>query len=410
MMILSLFLVFIAAAIIGGQVNRGIYRLAYDHRPIGPWSKPAEKVPLRIWFDRIPIVGWWTLRRESSIHGDGFWFRPMLIELFMAIGLTALYAAEISGQLLPIQFIDRAADWQTILHSQFIAHAILISLMIVATFIDFDEQTIPDSITIPGTLIGLGLMWTLPSCALIVADFVGRNAPPTLGFMQLSQPYRMPLWVDGPKGLGLALAIYAVWCFALLDRRWYGRRGVKLALYLIICRIYRKDDGVKIGVIALLGSIAIVAAWAGGGERWQSLLTALCGVAGGAGTVWAIRIVGKVALGVEAMGFGDVTLMGMVGAFIGWQAASLAFFLAPFAGILVAVFQWIVVRETRLAYGPYLCLATLGIILTWSRLWPEWAADIYALGPYLAAIFVSLLALMYVLLLGMRLLRRLFGG
>ena len=37
----------------------------------------------------------------------------------------------------------------------FFAHAILVVLMVAATFIDFDEQTIPDVITIPGTLIAL---------------------------------------------------------------------------------------------------------------------------------------------------------------------------------------------------------------------------------------------------------------
>ena len=33
------------------------------------------------------------------------------------------------------------------------------------------------------------------------------------------------------------------------------------------------------------------------------------------------------------MGFGDVNLMGMIGAFMGWQAAVLTFFLAPFFGL-----------------------------------------------------------------------------
>ena len=41
------------------------------------------------------------------------------------------------------------------IHAQFIAHAVLIALMLIATFIDFDEKTIPDWITIPGTLLGL---------------------------------------------------------------------------------------------------------------------------------------------------------------------------------------------------------------------------------------------------------------
>ena len=46
---------------------------------------------------------------------------------------------------------------------QCLSHLILVSLMIVATFIDFDEQTIPDEITVTGTVVGLVLAALLPA-------------------------------------------------------------------------------------------------------------------------------------------------------------------------------------------------------------------------------------------------------
>ena len=41
----------------------------------------------------------------------------------------------------------------------------------------------------------------------------------------------------------------------------------------------------------------------------------------------------------EAMGLGDVDLLAMIGAFMGWRAAILTFFLAPFFGLVHAAWK-----------------------------------------------------------------------
>jgi leader peptidase (prepilin peptidase)/N-methyltransferase len=89
----------------------------------------------------------------------------------------------------------------------------------------------------------------------------------------------------------------------------------------------------------------------------------------GAGLVWFVRVVGSAALGKEAMGFGDVTLMGMVGAYLGWQPTVVVFFIAPFLGLVVGVAQWVLRGTKLIPYGPYLSLATLIVLLMWGPIW-----------------------------------------
>ena len=100
-MALRLIILGILGGLLGGQLNRAIYRWAWNKRLISPWSALPDGAPVRHWHDRIPIVGWWFLRRETKQHGRGFWVRPMLIELLVAVGLPALYWWEISGGILP---------------------------------------------------------------------------------------------------------------------------------------------------------------------------------------------------------------------------------------------------------------------------------------------------------------------
>jgi leader peptidase (prepilin peptidase) / N-methyltransferase len=79
--------------------------------------------------------------------------------------------------------------------------------------------------------------------------------------------------------------------------------------------------------------------------------------------VWITRILGSMAFGREAMGMGDVHLMAAVGAVLGAGAATVAFFLAPFFGMLLVIYMLLARKGRELPYGPYLSLASAFVIL-----------------------------------------------
>jgi len=61
----------------------------------------------------------------------------------------------------------------------------------------------------------------------------------------------------------------------------------------------------------------------------------------------------------ESMGGGDVKLLAMIGAFLGWQKALLAFFIAPFFGVLIGVINLLIKKDHTIPYGPFLSLAAI---------------------------------------------------
>jgi leader peptidase (prepilin peptidase)/N-methyltransferase len=98
--------------------------------------------------------------------------------------------------------------------------------------------------------------------------------------------------------------------------------------------------------------------------NWFSgLLGAILGALVGAFIVWITRILGTLAFGRLAMGLGDVHLMFGVGAIIGAAGATIAFFLAPFFGITIAIYMLLTGTRRELPYGPYLSLATAFVLL-----------------------------------------------
>jgi leader peptidase (prepilin peptidase)/N-methyltransferase len=70
----------------------------------------------------------------------------------------------------------------------------------------------------------------------------------------------------------------------------------------------------------------------------------------------------------ESMGGGDVKLLAMIGAFLGWQKAILAFFLAPFLGALIGIFNLLVKKDHTIPYGPFLSLAAIVSIFWFEKI------------------------------------------
>ncbi|MGE3776421.1 MAG: prepilin peptidase, partial [Pirellulaceae bacterium] len=126
---------------------------------------------------------------------------------------------------------------------------------------------------------------------------------------------------------------------------------------------------------------------------------------GGGGPVWAVRIVGSSALGQEAMGFGDVTLMAAIGAFTGWQATLIIFFLAPFSAVFIAITQFLLTRRHDIAFGPYLCASAVIWLTHSGALWDHYGWPIFSLGWWVPGLGAFGLVLMGILLMLLRMLR-----
>jgi leader peptidase (prepilin peptidase) / N-methyltransferase len=114
---------------------------------------------------------------------------------------------------------------------------------------------------------------------------------------------------------------------------------------------------------------ADVPAWIDHWRRLHGLVVGLAGMATGAGITWLVRAVSSKLIGQETMGLGDVTLMAMIGCFLGWQPVLFVFLLAPLCGVTLSLAQRFLGGKTYLPFGPFLALATLIVLLTWKWLW-----------------------------------------
>jgi leader peptidase (prepilin peptidase)/N-methyltransferase len=312
---------FVLGAIVGSLLNVCIYRLPLEKSIVWPGSRCGHCLQSVHWYDNIPLVSYWVLGGKCRTCGARFSMRYFLIELFTGLVFAGLFYLEIYRNVNHVEALNLDVkrinagyppSWTTWTFWGY--RTLLVCFLIVASFCDLDYREIPLSITVPGTLLGLAgaifLSWPwplLPSQAAIPEQIAWGG--PNLSVKEGLYPW--PFW--GP-----------------------------------------------------------LPGWFAPGGNWQTgLLTGLVGAFAGTVLLRVIRFVFTLGLGIEALGLGDADLMMMAGAFLGWQAVVVAFFLGVFAGLFFGILQIVIGGDNMMPFGPSLAIGTVAAFLGWHWIGPQ---------------------------------------
>lgn len=313
--------------------------------------------------DNLPVIGWLLLRGKCRFCRRPISFRYPLVETLNGLLFVAVYWVEVVavpewGPLaggvawnMPALIDEAGFSPMAFLNWRYLYHMALLEALVAATFIDLEHWIIPDATTLPAMAVGVA------------------------GGCLLGPVHFFPVWYQDPFLVESLRPILPAWLEAAT------------------------------GALAIDGRFPD---WIAAHPHWHGLAAAVAGIVVGGGMVWGVRIVGAWALKKEAMGFGDVILLGTIGSFLGWQGAAIVFFLAPVMALAVVVLSLAVRRTRELPYGPYLSGGALLVIVAWSAIWRQ-TERIFSLGPLLPALALAMAGVLVACLVLIRALKRLLG-
>ncbi len=181
----------------------------------------------------------------------------------------------------------------------------------------------------------------------------------------------------GSRLLGLA----PVTNLTLVPVFWLVIMGLVLGTFIDFAHMILPDRVTIGGMIAGMLLSILVPQLHGASDWLSGLIQSAIGLAVGFGSLWTVAVVGEFIFKKEAMGFGDVKLMGAIGAFFGWEAVLFTVMLASLAGTVVGLIL-IAAKckdmQSRIPFGPYLSLGAL-LWMYWGPVW--WDAYIQFLTP-----------------------------
>ena len=368
--------IFIGACI-GSFLNVVIYRVPLGlsvNEPKRSFCPHCKKpIPLR---RNIPLVSWLMLRGKCADCGAPIAFRYFAVELLTALMFAAVWFVFPPIVVLPL--------W------------VMMALVISITFIDAEHLIIPTGLTWAGSvagLIGCALWPQLP----VMAGFAGG-------------------WKSGliQSGIGWAVGFFGLWIVVELGKMAFGKKAMKFdkpvewmikepvgdqdpMLFVIDGEeipwwdiFSRKTDRliVEAADIRVNGESVMTAAGSPGNGLGQdapaTLIIRELEIELPDGTVKRLEDVKSVdgtAISVviprEAMGMGDVHLLGMIGAFFGWTGVLFSLFAASIFAIIAAVIGRIGFGR-QLPFGPFL---VMGMVAWMFGGWKLWQWYISLLGP-----------------------------
>jgi leader peptidase (prepilin peptidase)/N-methyltransferase len=354
---------FLIGGCIGSFLNVVIYRVPLGmsvNEPKRSFCPKCQKpIPMRLNF---PMISWLWLRGKCRECGAPIAFRYFGVELLTALLFTAAWWH------FPPQVV--LFIW------------VLVALLVSITFIDAEHLIIPSGMTWAG--VGFGI--------------VGCVVWPQLPVMAGSAGN----WLSGLKhgAIGWAAGFLGLWAVVEIGKLAFGKRQLKFAepatwslkependqdpMLLIIGeqeipwwdmfarktdRLVIECDDIRVDGESVGGGTLVIRELEielpDGNKRHLSAMTSLDGTATAA-------VIPR-----EAMGFGDVHLLGMIGAFFGWSGVFFSLFAASIYAILWAIIGRIGFGR-QLPFGPFLAMGCL----TWAfGAWKLWAWYMDFLGP-----------------------------
>jgi leader peptidase (prepilin peptidase)/N-methyltransferase len=171
----------------------------------------------------------------------------------------------------------------------------------------------------------------------------------------------------GARPLGLV----PITDFKLIPVYWLAVMGLVLGTFVDFEHMIIPDRVTLGGIACGLIAGALVPSLHGQTEILPGIMQSAIGAAAGWGSLWSVAMLGEFIFKKEAMGFGDVKLMGAIGAFFGWKAVLFTIMLSSFAGSIVGISLIIFGKkemQSKIPYGPYLALAAI-LWMYWGETW-----------------------------------------